>query len=51
MVLILQLEVKKYLEYKYMNDLYTKYKDALIIEVVIFKNILCNDKYLLHILK
>ena len=50
---IAKLEVKKYFEYKYMNDLYTKYKDSLNYRCsgFIFKNILCNDKYLLHILE
>ena len=48
---VAELEVKKYFEYKYMNDLYDTYKNKLSYRCsgFIFKNIIINEKYLLYI--
>ena len=48
---VARIEIKKYFEYEYLNDLYNTFKPSLSYRCsgFIFKNIMCNDKYLLHI--
>jgi hypothetical protein len=48
---VAHLELKKYFEYKYINDIYENYKDKLSYRCsgMIFKNIIIYEKYLLYI--
>jgi len=48
---VAKLEVKQYFDYRYINDLYNRYKEKLSYRCsgFIFKNMIINEKYLLYI--